>query len=145
MRYRVFLDTNILISGIFFEGNEAKLLDMTEIDLITCENVVEELQRITRKKLRYLGERSLEIALSELQRALSDIEIIPKVKYIKKVKKAEQLISHKKDVPILAAVLTAKPDYFLTGDLHFFTEKVKRVVNVKTTKEFFTEIKFLKA
>ena len=145
MRYRVFLDTNILISGIFFEGNEAKLLDITEIDLITCENVVEELQRITGKKLRYLGERSLEIALSELQRALSDIEIIPKVKYIKKVKKAEQLIVHKKDVPILAAVLTAEPDYFLTGDLHFFTEKVKRVINVRTTKEFFTEIKFLKA
>jgi predicted nucleic acid-binding protein len=37
MRYRIFLDTNILISGIFFEGNETNLLDMTEIDLITCE------------------------------------------------------------------------------------------------------------
>lgn len=144
MRYKIFLDTNILISGIFFEGNESILLDMTGIDLITCEDVVEELQRITRKKLRYLSERSLEISLSELQRALSDIEIIPRVKYIKKIKTAEQLISHKKDAPILAAILTAKPDYFLTGDLHFFTGKVKNFVNVKTTKEFFAEIKSLK-
>ena len=144
MRYKIFLDTNILISGIFFEGNESILLDMTGIDLITCEDVVEELQRITRKKLRYLSERSLEISLSELQRALSDIEIIPRVKYIKKIKTAEQLIGHKKDVPILAAVLASKPDYFLTGDLHFFIEKVKKVVNVKTTKEFFAEIKSLK-
>lgn len=45
MRYRLFLDTNILISGIFFEGNESKILDMTEIDLITCEDVVEELKK----------------------------------------------------------------------------------------------------
>lgn len=141
MRYKVFLDTNILISGIFFEGNESILLDMAEIDLITCEDVIEELQRITKKKLKYLGERSFEIALLELQRALSDIEIIQRSKYIKKIKMAEQLIGHKKDVPILAAVLTVNPDYFLTGDIHFFSEKVRNVVNVKTTKEFFAEIK----
>jgi predicted nucleic acid-binding protein len=141
MRYRIFLDTNVLISGIFFEGNESVLLDMTGIDLITCEDVVDELHKITRKKLKHFGERSLEIAILELQRALSDIEIIPRAKYIKKIKMAEQLISHKKDVPILAAVLTVKPDYFLTGDFHFFSEKVKKVVNVKTTKEFFEEIR----
>ena len=40
MRYRIFLDTNILISGIFFEGNESKILDMLEVELITCEDVV---------------------------------------------------------------------------------------------------------
>jgi predicted nucleic acid-binding protein len=52
MRYRVFLDTNILISGIFFEGNESKVLDMVEIDLITCEDVVEELRKVVLKKLK---------------------------------------------------------------------------------------------
>ena len=31
MRYRIFLDTNVLLSGIFFEGNEAKLLLYLEI------------------------------------------------------------------------------------------------------------------
>jgi hypothetical protein len=28
MRYKVFLDTNMLLSGIFFEGNESKILDL---------------------------------------------------------------------------------------------------------------------
>jgi len=51
MRYKVFLDTNILISGIFFEGNESKVLDMMEVDLITCEDVVEELRKVVKKKL----------------------------------------------------------------------------------------------
>jgi len=48
MRYRIFLDTNILISGIFFEGNESKILDMVELDLITSEDVVDELKKITK-------------------------------------------------------------------------------------------------
>ena len=136
MRCRVFLDTNILISGIFFEGNESKILDMIEIDFVTCEDVVEELRRITIKKLKYLGERSLEIALSELDRALSDIEIIPKAKYAGKLKTAEKLMNHKKDIPILATIFAVKPDYFLSGDSHFFTEKIKSVVNVRSAKEF---------
>ena len=86
MRYKVFLDTNILVSGIFFEGNESKILDMTEIDLVTCEDAVEELRKVTVKKLKYLGERPLEIALSELERALSDIEIVPRTKSSKKLR-----------------------------------------------------------
>ena len=39
MKLRGFVDTNILLSGIFFEGNEAKILDLVEIELLTCEDV----------------------------------------------------------------------------------------------------------
>ena len=46
MKYRVFVDTNILLSGIFFEGNEASILDMVELDLMTCEDAVDELRRM---------------------------------------------------------------------------------------------------
>lgn len=141
MRCRIFLDTNILVSGIFFEGNESFLLDMTGIDLITCEDVEEELHDVTRRKLKYLGERTLEIALLELQRALSDIVVISESRYKDKIKTAERLIDHKKDARILAAVLEVNPDYFLTGDSHFFTEKVRSAVNVRTTIEFLREIK----
>jgi len=140
MRYRVFLDTNILISGVFFEGNESKILEMAEIDLITSRDVVEELKKVTIKKLKYLGERSLEIALSELESALTDIEILPRAKYIRKMEMAGRLINHQKDIPILAAVLAAKPDFFITGDSHFFTARVKSVVTVKNSKEFLSTI-----
>jgi predicted nucleic acid-binding protein len=78
MKYRVFIDTNILLSGIFFEGNEASILDMVELDLMTCEDAVDELRRIVRKKLKYLKERTFEIALAETEKALSDIVIIPR-------------------------------------------------------------------
>lgn len=60
MRYRVFLDTNILLSGLFFEGNEARILDLVELDIVTSEDVVDELRMIVKKKLKYLKNRTLE-------------------------------------------------------------------------------------
>ena len=52
MSYKIFVDTNILISGIFFEGNESTILDMPEIYLITCEDAVDELKRIAKKEIQ---------------------------------------------------------------------------------------------
>ncbi|MBI4848904.1 MAG: putative toxin-antitoxin system toxin component, PIN family [Nitrospirae bacterium] len=141
MRYRVFLDTNILLSGIFFDGNESEVLDLVEIELITSEDVVDELFNVVKKKLKYLKERNLEIALKETERALSDVTIMQRTKYMRKIQEAESLISHKKDVPVLAAVLSAKPDFFLTGDSHFFINKIREAVTVMTAKEFLNTIK----
>jgi predicted nucleic acid-binding protein len=142
MKYKVFVDTNILLSGIFFEGNESSILDMVELDLITSEDAVVELRKVVRKKLKYLKERTFEIALAETEKALSDIVIIPRTKYSHTLKKeAEFLIKHKKDIPILAAVLYVKPDYFLTGDAHFFTDHIKSIVNVMSARDFLAKIK----
>lgn len=141
MRYKVFVDTNVLLSGIFFDGNESRILDLVELDLVTSEDVVDELRRVIRKKLKYLQERTYEIALAETDKALTDISIILRAKYKHKFKNAESLITHKKDIPILAAVLYVKPDYFLTGDTHFFINKIKSIVNVSTTKDFLAKIK----
>ncbi len=141
MRYRVFVDTNILLSGIFFEGNESRILDLVELHLVTSEDVVDELQRVVKKKLKYLKDRTFEIALSETEKALSDILIIPRAKYSHKMEEAEALIAQKKDIPILAAVLYSKPDYFLTGDAHFFTGKIKSIVHVIAAKEFLSKIR----
>jgi len=141
MRFKVFVDTNILLSGIFFEGNESMILDLVELDLVTSEDVIDELKKVVRKKLKYLKERTFEIALAETEKALSDIVIIPRTKYNHKLKDAEILIKHKKDIPILAAVLYSKPDYFLTGDSHFFIEEIKSIVNVMTARDFLERIK----
>ena len=53
MRYKIFVDTNILLSGIFFEGNESRILDLVELDLVTSEDVVDELRKVVKKKLKY--------------------------------------------------------------------------------------------
>ncbi len=80
MRYKVFLDTNILLSGIFFEGNESRILDMVELKLITSEDVVDELRAVVRKKLKQLKGRTIEIAVDETNKALTDILIVARAK-----------------------------------------------------------------
>jgi len=40
----------------------------------------------------------------------------------------------------LAAALYANADYLLTGDLHFFTDKVKSKLKVRKAREFLDEI-----
>lgn len=141
MRCRVFIDTNILLSGIFFDGNESRILDMVELDLLTGEDVADELRMVVKKKLKYLKERTLEIALAETEKALTDILIIPRLVYRHKLHQAESLITHKKDIPVLAGVLHVQPDFFLTGNSHFFTAEVQSIVNVLTAKEFLSKIK----
>lgn len=136
MRNKIFLDTNIIISGIFFEGNESKIIESIEFDLLTCEDVIDELYYIVKKKLKYLTERTFEIALLEIEKALYDFTIIPKHKYLHKVEEAKTLIHHDKDIFILAAVLYSKPDFFITGDSHFFTSEIKQKIKVMNSKEF---------
>ena len=141
MRYRVFVDTNVLLSGIFLDGNESLILDVVELEIVTSEDVVDELRKVVRRKLKYLKERTFEIALAETDKALADVSIIPRSKYIHKLIDAESLITHKKDISILAAVLYAKPDYLLTGDAHFFTDRIKSVVKVATARDFLSKMK----
>lgn len=141
MRYRLFLDTNVLLSGTFFEGNESRILDLIEVDLVTCEDVIDELHKVVHKKLKYLKDRTFEIAIAEVERACSDIDVLSRSQYRKLIPAAGRLITHRKDVPVLAAVLASKPDVFITGDSHFFVEKIKKAVTVMTASEFLDSMK----
>ncbi len=45
------------------------------------------------------------------------------------------MVGGKNDQKILAAILFSKPDYFVTGDKHFYNEKVKTKVKIRKTRE----------
>ena len=73
MRYKVFVDTNILLSGVFFDGNESMILDLVELDLVTSEDVIDELKKVVRKKLKYLKERTLKLLLLRQRKHLATL------------------------------------------------------------------------
>ena len=123
MKLRVFVDTNILLSGIFFKGNEAEVLDLVEIELLTCEDVVDELRKVVKRKLKYLKERTFEIALSETERALSDITIIPRAKYSQKIKEADGADSTQKRCSYPCRSALCKTRLFFNGRFSFFHGK----------------------
>ncbi|MCK4401297.1 putative toxin-antitoxin system toxin component, PIN family [bacterium] len=141
MRKKVFVDTNVIISGTFFNGNEAKLLSLVDVDLVTSDTVISEVKQVAIRKFASLRIENKKIALLELEHSLQDFNRIIECKeYLKNISEAKKLIKHKKDSEILAAVIEVNPDYFVTGDKHFHTEAVAEKVNVKYTKQVLDEL-----
>ncbi len=132
MQPRVFIDTNTLVSGLLFTGNEAKLLDLAldgKIKLVISEQVVEETKRTLVDKFR-------------LNPAISSVVVVgwSKAAEIVEASKWEagkfKDLTDVKDAQILAAAIKSKVDFFVSGDKIFHQEKIKRMINVVTTKQF---------
>lgn len=143
MKKKIFVDTNILISGIFFPGNEAKLLADPNIELVTSNVVIEELKEVALRKFSSLKVESQKVALEELENSIGDLSIVKGNSYLSFVPKVSNLVEGKADRKILAAALYSKSDYLVTGDEHFHNERVKKKIEVKFTREILRELKII--
>ncbi len=141
MKPKAFLDTNILISGIFFSGLESKLLALGDLEFVTADICKEEILEVTKRKYKSFGIKTLDIAVREVENSFADIEILPERKYKNRIDEAKIMLPNKiNDQKILAAVLTSNPDYFVTGDKDFDSEGIKKGVNIVTTRNLLKEL-----
>jgi predicted nucleic acid-binding protein len=129
----VFVDTNILVSGIFFDGLEATLLDSRRLRLVTAEVCTRELEEVAVRKSGAFGV-SNEGAREMVGSALVDIDIVPAEEYDEMYDEAAEMVGEGNDGKVLAAALAVEPDYFVTGDEDFHVEEVKERVNVVGTR-----------
>ncbi|MDZ7687210.1 MAG: PIN domain-containing protein [Halobacteriales archaeon] len=130
----VFVDANVLVSGIFFDGPEAKLLDMRRMRLITAEVCEDELAEVAVRKADAFGV-SKEGAREMLEGALVDIDVVPEGKCDGRYGEAAEVVGEGNDAEVLACVLSVEPDYFVTGDEDFHVEGVREMVNVVETTD----------
>src|SRR4030042_7196909 len=112
---RVFLDTNVIFSGLYSSDGPAGIILGHFIDgkltVVISQQVLEEVVRTMNEKLpvvlpilmKLLGSVSLEIIKDPTSE-----EIINWTKVI-----------HPEDAAILAAAINAQTDYLVTGDKHF--------------------------
>jgi putative PIN family toxin of toxin-antitoxin system len=105
---RVFLDTNVLASGIATRGLCAELFEsvVNEHELLTCEPVLRELERVLSAKF-HLPDSIIKafIGLLKAEGLVIKAQERPTIKF----KDAD-------DIPILACAIAAKADVFVTGD-----------------------------
>ena len=137
---RVAVDTNVLLSGLFFRGNERKVLQMAlnhEITLVIPETVVIETLNNIRKK--FPNHPELDEAKEVLRHVMSQSEIVEITQAKIFFEEAKSNIRHENDAPILAACMHAKPDCLITGDKDF--SKLERPVhfNIMTARQFLEE------
>jgi putative PIN family toxin of toxin-antitoxin system len=115
LKSRVFLDANVIFSGLYSSrgapGVILKHLIEGDIRVVVSQQVLEEVIRTMKEKLpealpilkKFLVNTPLEIVEDPSPGEIS--------RWAKKI--------HPDDAAILAAAISAKPDYFVTGDNHF--------------------------
>lgn len=137
----VFIDTSVIISGIFFSGQESQILDSGDFKLVTADICREETLEVVKRKFEDLSSRSLEKVLDEVEEALIDIELIEKEEYKDKIDETERCVDGKNDVRVLAAVLAYDPDYFITGDGDFRNEDVEERVDIIKSRNLLEKVR----
>lgn len=134
-RLRVFLDTNVLIAGLFSPtGPPAAILDLgeaEEIVIVVSRQVLVEADRVLAAKFPALIER--------YRRFLTNLRpLLVEDPDRERVDEARRII-HADDAPILAAANAATIDYLVTGNTrHFSTSTVRAFLTVPivTPSEF---------
>ena len=111
---KIMLDTNILVSMIFFPTDKTNLLKEILVNnhsIILCDYVIEELRMVVQRKFP-AKENALETFLIQLPFELVNTPRNTDYDNILSVR-------DKKDTPILAAAIRHDADIFITGDLDF--------------------------
>ncbi len=116
---RVFLDSNVVFSGLYSpDGAPGVILEhfvKGNISMVVSQQVLEEVIRTIKEKLPD--------ALPALRNFL--LNMPPEVVADPKRGDIERWTKHLQigDAAILAAAISARPDYFITGDKHFLDNR----------------------
>ena len=123
--FRVFVDSNILISALLSEksvpGKLLKLL-IEEHNLIICSYSISEISNVIQRKFPSLIGKwdkfltTLEFELTYTPSDLTTVKIPP--------------IRDEADIPILVSVIIAQPDILITGDQDFHKSEIQEYVAV---------------
>lgn len=116
---RVFLDSNVVFSGLYSpDGAPGVILDhfvKGNISVVVSQQVLEEVIRTIKEKLPDALPALRKLLLNTPPEVVAD----PKREDIEKWTKHLQM----GDAAVLAAAISARPDYFVTGDKHFLDNR----------------------
>jgi len=133
----VFLDSNVIISGLYSsKGAPGAIMKY----FITCELMVVISQKVLEEVVFNINKKILEILPVLRKILLNSPPKIVKNPTSKEISKWENVIN-RQDASILAAAAAANPDYLITGDKHFFKNPD---IAKKSKLDIVTPVEFLK-
>lgn len=132
---RVCLDTNVLVSGIFWKGIPGKIIDRWiegQFELVVSFSILEEYKRV----LKDLGGRdNQELAELWIKKILEKASIVAASPKLGKWSRDAQ------DDKFIHCALASHADYLVTGDQDLLELKDRSGVKILTPKEFLKKIK----
>ena len=129
---RWLLDTNIIISGLFWSGNESKLLELAiaeKYEAVISEFVLREAERIIKEKFSEMEEK-VQPVLSMLMNSAENYPLLAENKVVEFKNQHGEIIADKGDLVILATAFEAGVDAIITGDKHFDNSEVQELIEV---------------
>lgn len=129
---RVFLDTNVFVSGLVFDGNESRLLKLAtfgRVRLVITDTVLQETRRVLADKFPRSAHH-----LDEFLDVV-EYESMPAPDY-DVVELASKMLRDPNDVFILAGIMVSKPDFAVTGDKDLLTAEIRAACPVMTCAEY---------
>lgn len=125
---RVVLDTNVLISGLFWEGNERALLMRCrdgELRSVTSPGILDELERVLTRKFKVPGRKVRDyvreiIRFSDIVLPRGDLRVVE---------------DDPSDDLVLETAVLGRVDVIVTGDRHLLRLGSYGDVGIKRAKE----------
>jgi putative PIN family toxin of toxin-antitoxin system len=131
---KVVLDTNTLISGLLWDGNEARVIEKAEnkeIKLFISPELIEELEGVLKRE-KFC--KRLEGKEYTVDKAVSKIALIATL--IKPTRKINVIKEDSEDNRVLECAVSAKVDVIVSGDSHLLDLKDYSGIDIITASEF---------
>jgi len=134
----VVLDTNALISGLLWDGNEARVIEKAEtkeIRLFISRELIEELEGVLKRE-KFC--KKLEGKEYTVDKAVAKIVLIATL--IKPTHKINAVKDDPEDNRVLECAVSAEADVIVSGDSHLLNLKNYSGINIITASDFIKKI-----
>ena len=128
-KVRVVVDTNILISSIFWSGNPYSIIQKgieQEILIFTSEDILQELKNVL--------ERDFEVSSTEIEDIISGFTLF--LHRVEPTEKIDFVKDDPKDDIILECAVESKSHYIVSGDKHLLKLGEFRGVKIISARQF---------
>ncbi len=132
---RAVLDTNVIISSVFWEGNPHKVIRrglLGEYQLLTSAEILDEVVDKLRNKFHFPEENIQEL-----------IDILITNGHVVEPGSKFDVVRDKKDNKIVECAFDGKANYIVTGDPDLLELKEFRGIRIVTAREFLEVLKRL--
>lgn len=137
---KVVLDTNILVSGLLWDGNEAFLIEKAEkkeIKLFISHQILKELEEVLK---RDKFSKKLEGGENMVEKAVAKIALIATI--VEPGHKINVIREDTADNRMLECAVSAKASAIISGDNHLLRLKTFSGIDILTALEFIKQMKW---
>lgn len=131
---KIVLDTNILVSGTFWKGNPAKIIDIIDrktVGLILSEGLIKEYNKVINREeiMDKIIDKNL-ILNESVQKIINDSTIVEPQQKLDIIKEDPD------DNKILETAVEGKADYIISKDNHLLKLKEFQKIKIIAPEEF---------